>query len=418
MPTSNEGRKRFANLRVAIVHYWLVGDGGGERVIEAIAEIFPQADLFTLVANRDTLREALRSRSLSTSFIQRIPGSRRWYRHFLPLYPFALEQFDLSGYDLVISSESGPAKGVLTSPQTLHVCYCHSPMRYLWDMYHQYRNGMGVVQRAVFSLAAHYVRMWDTGSATRVDAFVANSNYVASRIWKYYRRGSEVIYPPVDTSVGYISDQVGDHYLAVGRLVDYKRMDLAIAACKQLQRPLRIIGDGPDYKSLKRLAGPTVRFLGRLDDQGLRKNLASCRALLFPGEEDFGILPVEVQSFGRPVIAFGRGGVLETVIGLAADDLARPETSTGVFFQKQAAESLTEAIQRFEAAENRFCPQFIRSHAMQFDRERFKKEFARFVAVQLRQQHAAEQQTPHLMRFTPVTESRASAVNDSVRRFV
>jgi len=389
----NEATETFANLRVAIVHYWLVHDAGGERVLEAIAEIFPQADLFTLVADHRVLREPLRSRKIKTSFIQHIPGSRRWYRHFLPLYPIALEQFDLSGYDLVISTESGPGKGVITSSRTCHICCCFSPMRYLWDMYHEYCSRMGLVQRAVFSLSAHYIRMWDLASASRVDAFVAISNYVASRIWKCYRRESEVIYPPVDTRAGYISGAVGDYYLAMSRLADYKRIDLAIGACNQLQRPLRIIGDGPEYKSLKKLAGPTVQFLGRLNDQGVREQFASCRALLFPGEEDFGIVPVEVQSFGRPVIAFGRGGVLETVIGLAGNGSAQPEASTGLFFPEQTVESLTGAINRFESVEKSFCPQLIRAHAMQFDRERFKSNFARFVYTQLAQQQGTGQET-------------------------
>jgi glycosyltransferase involved in cell wall biosynthesis len=212
-------------LRVAIVHYWFTAYGGGERVIEAFAEMFPQADFYALVATEQGIPPALRGRNLKTSFVGRIPGAKRWYRHFLPLFPFALEQFDLSGYDLVISLESGPAKGVITSPGTCHICYCLSPMRYVWDMYHDYRRKMNPLARGAFSLAAHYVRQWDVTTAARVDNFGAISDYVAARVRKYYRRESTVIYPPVDVSAGYLADRTEDYYLVVSRMVPYKRVD-------------------------------------------------------------------------------------------------------------------------------------------------------------------------------------------------
>lgn len=379
------GRGRTAGsrapLRVAIVHYWFTGYGGGERVIEAFAEMFPQADFYALVATEQGIPPALRGRNLTTSLVGRIPGAKRWYRHFLPLFPYALEQFDLSGYDLVISSESGPAKGVITPPGSCHICYCLSPMRYIWDMYHKYRSTMNPATRAIFSATAHYARQWDVSTAARVDYFAAISDYVAARVRKYYRRESDVIYPPVDVSTGYISGKTEDYYLVAGRLVPYKRADLAIEACNRLGRPLRVVGMGPEYKRLRRLAGPTVKFLGRLDEDSLRKTYARCRALLFPGEEDFGIVPVEAQSYGRPVIAYGRGGALETVAGLAPG--GDPQRASGTFFHEQSAEALGEAIVAFEKAEADFRPEFIRDHAQRFSLERFKEEFLRFAAARL-----------------------------------
>jgi glycosyltransferase involved in cell wall biosynthesis len=366
-------------LRVAIVHYWFMSRRGGERVVETLAEMFPQADLFTLVADSTVLSPTIQKRRLATSFLQRLPGVLRYHRHLLPLYPLALEQFDLSDYDLVISSESGPAKGVITSSHTCHICYCHSPMRYLWDMYHQYRNTSGPLTRAIFPLIAHYVRLWDLASASRVDYFLCNSEHVAGRIWKNYRREATTIYPPVAVSKGYISDTVEDYYLVVSQLVYYKRIDLAIEACNRLGRPLRIIGNGEQGKKLRSMAGPTVTFLGSLSDESVGESYARCRALLFPGEEDFGIVPVEAQSFGRPVIAYGRGGALETVTGFFPPGVGNPEAYTGVFFRKPTVESLAEAMLAFEAAESRLSPQFIREKAEYFSATRFETEVTSFI---------------------------------------
>jgi len=374
--------KIFPGLRVAIVHYWFTAYGGGERVVESLSEIFPQADIFALVADRDAIPPALRRHFVADSFVSGIPGAKRWYRNFLPLYPIALEQFDLSAYDLVISSESGPAKGVITSPQTCHICYCHSPMRYIWDLYHQSRNSMNPVTRAIFSATAHYMRLWDFSTAARVDYFVANSRHIAARIRKCYRRESTVIHPPANWAEGYIAEKVGDYYLVVSRLVPYKRVDLAIEACSRLQRRLRIVGTGSEYKRLRKLAGPNVEFIGQLDEQSLHEIYANCRALVFPGEEDFGIAPVEAQSHGRPVIAYGRGGVLETVSGEFGDD-AGAANSTGVFFQQPSLESLCEAISRFERVEGRFQPEFIRASVERFGLGRFKEEFAAFATEKL-----------------------------------
>ncbi|HEX5422888.1 MAG TPA: glycosyltransferase [Candidatus Acidoferrales bacterium] len=374
-----------SSLRVAIVHYWLNGYGGGERVLEALADVFPNAHLYAPVASEHRIPAKLRHMPLTTSFLSRIPGVKRWHRHFLPLYPYALEQFDLRGYDLVISSESGPAKGVITGPRTCHVCYCHTPMRYIWDMYHDYRKTMNPVNRAAFSLTAHYARIWDVTTAARVDYFVANSRYVASRVRKYYRRESSVIYPPADVTGGFISPTIEDYYLVVSRLVAYKRVDLAIEACNRLRRKLRVVGTGPEYKRLRKLAGRTVEFVGRLDGDSLREGYARCRALIFPAQEDFGIAPVEAQSFGRPVIAYGQGGALETVMGLSLEAGRKAERSTGVFFDAQSLESLANAIKCFEGDESKFRPEVIRAHVAQFGSERFKSEFSQFVTEKVRE---------------------------------
>jgi glycosyltransferase involved in cell wall biosynthesis len=370
------------HARVAIVHYWFVSHRGGERVVESIASMFPQADLFSLVVDPESLSDSLRARSIKTSFLQNIPGSRRYHRRFLPLYPLALEQFDLSGYDLVLTSEAGPAKGVLTSASTCHVCYCHSPMRYLWDFYHHYKNGanFGVLSRPFFTLASHYLRLWDSASADRVDYFVANSHNVASRIRKHYRRDSKVIYPPVGVRHGYLADRIDDYYLAVGQLVDYKRFDLAIAACNRLGRRLHVVGAGEQYSRLRKVAGPTVHFCGALNDADLRKQYAHCRALLFPGEEDFGIVPVEALSFGRPVIAYARGGVTESVSGFSADAPSNSGNHSGVFFREQSVDSLAHAIAVFEQSEDRFSPFFIKQQAERFSTENFQLNLTHFLA--------------------------------------
>jgi glycosyltransferase involved in cell wall biosynthesis len=371
--------KALSGLRVAIIHYWFVGRAGGERVVEALAEALPQADLFALVADRTVLAPVLQSRKLHTSFLQHLPGAQKFHRLFFPLQPIALEHFDLSNYDLVISSESGPAKGVITSPKTCHVCYCHSPMRYIWEMYPEYRRGMNPLIRSIFSLTSHYMRIWDYASAGRVDYFVANSDFVASRIRKYYGRESTVIPPPVETSAGSITTPPGDYYIAVGRLVDYKRFDLAVRACSDLGRKLKVIGEGPQFKRLRQMAGPTVQFLGKVSDNELRVQLAGSRALLFPGEEDFGIVPVEAQSFGKPVIAFASGGVLETVRGMWPGEDAI-EGPTGVFFTDQSPSGIAEAILRFESMQNDFSPQAIREHSLQFDTSVFNERILEFLS--------------------------------------
>ena len=374
--------KRLASLRVAIVHYWFVGRTGGERVVEALADIFPQADLFTLLAKPQVMSAGLRQRKLTTSFLQQIPLVHRFHRHTLLLQPLALEQFDLTNYDLVLSSESGPAKGVLTSPETLHVCYCHSPMRYIWDMYPGYLRAMPPITRLLFGLTAHGMRLWDYASAARVDAFVTNSSFVASRVRKFYGRNATVIYPPVQVKSISKSDEQESFYLAVSRLVDYKRLDLAISACNRLRRSLRIIGSGPEYKHLRRIAGPSIEFLGAVSDEEKHQQFAKCRALLFPGEEDFGIVPVEAQAHGRPVIGYGSGGLLETVVNLP-DCSRNSEAPTGLFFYEQSVDAVESAILRFEQHAHSFEADKIRTHALQFDASVFKDKIISFLGAAL-----------------------------------
>jgi glycosyltransferase involved in cell wall biosynthesis len=368
--------------RIAIVHYWFVSYRGGERVVEAIAGMFPQADIFSLVVDPDAIPATLQRRSIKTSFLQKLPRSHRWHKRLLPLYPLALEQFDLSGYDLVLSSESGPAKGVLTPSGTCHVCYCHSPMRYLWDFYHRYRSGatLGLWSRPVFTLASHYLRLWDTASANRVDYFAANSRNVAARIRKHYRRDATVVYPPVNVHAGYLAEKIEDYYLVVGQLVHYKRMDLAIAACARLGRRLHVVGEGEQYARLRNLAGPSIHFCGALSNRDLHEQYARCRGLLFPGEEDFGMVPVEALSFGRPVIAYGRGGAMETLNGQREGSLDLPENSTAIFFKEQSVDALAEAILAFEQIEHRFKPFFIKQQADRFAPEHFQRNFGLFLS--------------------------------------
>lgn len=378
------GSANFDDLRVAIIHYWFVGLGGGERVVDALAEMFPQADIFTLLLNPSSLSPTLRSRKITSSFLQRVPGAKRYYQKLLPLFPLAIENLPVDDYDLVISSESGPAKGVLTRPGVCHICYCHTPMRYVWDMYRSYQTGVpgGKLGRALYSIIAHYVRQWDYATSARVDYFVANSRNVAARIRKYYRREAEVIHPPVEMDSYSLSVDRGhqDFYLVVSRLVPYKRIDLAIAACNELRRPLVVIGDGEARAALQRMAGPSVRFLGFQPDEVVREHYQRCRALLFPGEEDMGLTPIEAQASGRPVIAFGRGGALETVQGFFSGDATCVESYTGVFFKEQSANSLLEAIRTFESVESRFCPTYIRSQVERFDTSRFRTEMGAFIA--------------------------------------
>ena len=383
------------DLRVAIVHYWLLAYAGAEREIAALLEVFPGADIFVLVAD-EKIAARFAPHKVTTSFLQRLPGSQRFYRHLLPLNPFALEQFDLRGYDVVISIESGPAKGVITSSSTCHINYCNSPMRYIWDMYHEYANGneMGGLTRAIFKVVAHYMRLWDLASAARVDYFIANSNYIAGRIRKFYRRDSAVIYPPVDVAAGYVAERTDDYYLVVGRLVDYKRVDLAVEACNRLRRPLRVVGMGPQYHRLRKLAGPNIEFLGNLSEEAKNEQYAHCRAVLFPAEEDFGIVPVEAHSFGRPVIAFGRGGALETVRGPFAGDEMIDGSCDGIFFAEQTTESLMDAILAFEASEYAFSSAEIMRGSMRFSTQRFRQEMADFVAAHVNEFRSLSERRP------------------------
>lgn len=358
-------------MRVAIVHYWLLTMRGGEKVVEALCRLLPQADIFTLFYDPQGVSDVIRSRRVTASFLNPL---RRCYRSLLPLMPLALEQFDLRGYDLVVSSESGPAKGVLVSSTARHVCYCHTPMRYLWELYPAYLHDWPVRswQRAVIAPLAHYVRLWDYASAARVDEFLANSENVRQRIARAYRRDSEVVHPPVGVE-SFFWKPPEDYYLIVSELVAYKRIDTAVRAFASNGRKLRIVGDGPEYRALKRLAAPNVQFCGRVGDDELRAQYARCRALLITGEEDFGITSVEALASGKPVVALGRGGVLEAV------PAANPQG--GVFYDVPDETHLQAAIQAFEAAESRFSPIALRAWAARFSEAEFRRKMSRILAL-------------------------------------
>lgn len=360
-------------MKVAIVHYWLVGMRGGEKVLECLCELYPDADIFTLVADRDKLSPILLKHRITTSFLQKI-GGRSFYQKMLPLMPQALESFDLSGYDLILSSEAGPAKGIIPPPDSVHICYCHSPMRYIWDLYPQYYHKSGWLARLAMRLTSSWLRAWDVTTSARVDHFIANSAFVAKRIEKFYRREATVIHPPVDVSRFELSDAPEDYYLCAGQITPYKRIDIAIEACTRLNKRLVVIGSGAT-KEMKRQAGPTITFLDKIDDQAMARHFRNCRALLFPGVEDFGIVPLEVMASGRPVLAYRRGGAVETVV----------DGETGLFFEEQTAESLMDALTRFEAQIDGFDPAAMRRHAQGWNREIFKERLQAFITAQLRE---------------------------------
>ena len=351
-------------MRCAIVHYWLLGMRGGERVLEALCRLLPQADIFTLFYNPDCISPLIRSHAVTASFLNPL---QRYHRSLLPLMPIALEHFDLRNYDVVISSESGPAKGVLTSSRARHICYCHSPMRYLWDLYPAYLHEWtrSKVKRSLMAPLANYLRLWDYASSARVDDFIANSRNVQRRIWKAYRRTSEIIYPPVDIDTFY-SRTADDYYLIVSELVAYKRIADAVRCFSRLKRQLKIVGHGPEYIPLKSIAGSTIEFCGRVSDSELRELYARCRAVVLPGEEDFGIVPIEALASGKPLIALGRGGVLESV----------PEENprAGFFYKEPAERSLALAIEAFERHEPSLSAMAIRRLAWRFSEERFQRE--------------------------------------------
>ncbi len=347
-------------MRAAIVHYWLTNRRGGEKVVDALCRILPAADVFTLFCDRATLSPELQRHTIRTSFLNPL---RRGYRSLLPLMPMALESFDLRGYDLVVSSESGPAKGVITSSSTRHVCYCHTPMRYLWDLYPAYRNEWtrSAWKRAAMAPLSNYLRLWDYASAARVDCFVANSQNVRQRIWKTYRREADVVYPPVNVGSFYWRP-AEDYFLIVSELVAYKRLDLAVRLFTKTGAKLRIVGSGPESGALRRIAGRNIEFTGRVTDSVLRELYAGCRALLLPGEEDFGMTPVEALASGKPVIALGRGGALETVPPFG-----------GVFFDKPGEDGLQTAMKRFEALEPVIRPVELQNWAERFGPAPFER---------------------------------------------
>ena len=356
-------------MRVAIIHYWFVGMRGGEKVIEELCKLYPQADIFTHVYDPAAVSSLIRSRTVKGSFISRMPFARSLYKSYLPLMPMALEQLDLRGYDLIISSESGPSKGIVPPAGALHICYCHSPMRYIWNMYHDYRERTGLLNRILMPAVTHYLRLWDALTATRVHHFLANSHCVAERLQTYYGRRSVVIHPPVDVDAFEVvpPEERGDYYLMVGELVKYKRADLAVEAFNRTGRKLVVIGGGEMLSRLRELAGPSVTILGPQPFAQLRWHYARCLGLVFPGEEDFGIVPVEAMASGRPVVAFDRGGARESVV----------EGVTGTFFKEQTVEDVIAAVRRCD--ETAYDPQAIVRRARDFAADRFRAEMSSFV---------------------------------------
>ena len=360
-------------MKIALVHYWLVTMRGGENVLEEFCRIYPQADIFTHVIVPDRISPVITRHKITTSFISHLPGANKHYQKYLPLMPLALEQFDLRSYDLVISSESGPAKGVVTGADTMHVCYCHTPMRYLWNMYHDYRESAGALARIAMIPTFSYLRQWDYSSAARVDHFVANSTTVQKRIAKVYRRSAEVIHPPVAVESFAPAEEPGDYFLYCGQFVPYKRADLAVEAFNRLGRRLIMVGDGSELPRLRRLAGPSITILGRQPAEVIRDLYARCRALIFPGEEDFGIVPVEAMASGRPVIAYGKGGVCDSV----------QDGVGGILFSDQTIEGIIGAICRFDEEQERFSPATIMAEAARFSASQFRHAFTRFVERKL-----------------------------------
>ncbi len=357
-------------MRVALVHDYLNQMGGAEKTLLALAQIFPDAPIYTSMYEPSRVDKAFRALDIRTSFMQGLPFVKRHHQPFLPLYPLAMESFDLRAYDLVLSDSSSFAKGVVTRPETMHICYCYTPMRYAWG-FQDYieRERIGTLGRIGLAPIMNWLRMWDYASAARVDAYIAISPVVAARIAKYYRRESVIVPPPVDVTRFQVSTRRDDYFLITSRLIPYKRIDLAVRAFTKLGLPLHIVGSGRDEKSLRRLAGPSVRFLGRLSDEQVSEQMAGCRAFIFPGEEDFGITPVEAQACGKPVIAYGAGGALSTVI----------EGVTGLFFREQTPDALADVVASFR--DEQFDPQVIRRHAEQFDTARFAERLTRFIAT-------------------------------------
>jgi glycosyltransferase involved in cell wall biosynthesis len=362
--------RRLLQPKTALVHHWLVTRRGGERVLEALMELFPDADLFTLVCDRASLLPAYRNRRIRTSLLQHLPRAAQWYRFYLPLFPAATRRLDLSGYQLVITSDAATMKGVRTSPDCMHICYCYTPMRYVWSGYETYLRATGPLGQVVFPPLASWLRRWDYAAAQRVSRFIGISRNVVDRIRLYYNRESTMIFPPVDTdyfrpaSPGQPS---GNYFLAVSQLVPYKRIDLIVDAFNRVSLPLIVIGDGHEKSKLERRAQSNIRFLGAQPDAVVLRAMQGCRALVFAGEEDFGIVMAEAQACGKPVIAFDRGGAREIVV----------DGITGVMFSEQSVKSLLGAIAQFEPV--RFDPEIIRNSTLRFSRQRFLKEFSSFV---------------------------------------
>lgn len=359
------------DLRVAIVHDWLTDNGGAEKVLGAILELFPQADVFTLLRSDKFNDSQINKRKLTTSFIQRLPGASKYYRNYLPLFPIAVEQFDFSNYDLVLSSSYCVAKGVITGPDQLHISYCHSPMRYAWDLQFQYLKEAGLehsFKGKITRLILSRLRLWDYSSSARVDFFISNSEFIKKRILKCYRRTSEVIYPPVDVDKFELNESKANYYFTCSRLVQYKKIQLIVEAFNKMpDKRLIVAGTGPEFDKIKTIANSNIELLGYVQFAELKSLIEQAKCFVFAAEEDFGIIPVEAQACGTPVIAYGKGGCLETVI----------DSKTGLFFYEQNIEAIVDAVSKFE--EMRWDFDAIRKHAENFSLNKFKSNFLSFV---------------------------------------
>jgi glycosyltransferase involved in cell wall biosynthesis len=380
-------------LKVALVHDYLNQYGGAERVLDELHAIWPEAPVYTSIYEPKRMPAAYRDWDIRTSWLNRLPFARRKHQALLTMLPQAFESFDLDEYDLVVSSSSGFAHGVLTRPQTLHVCYCHSPPRFLWDYHHYARSeGLGGAARLMVEQSLPRLRVWDRVAADRADAWVSTSRLVQARIERFYGKPSTVIAPPIDVSRFVVGEQPGGYFLMLMRLVGWKRPEIAVEACSRLGLPLVVAGDGRELERLRQIAGPSVRFVGRADDAQMQVLYRDCRALILPAEEDFGITPLEAMAAGRPVIAYGRGGVLDTVA----------PGVTGAFFEEQTAASLAETLQAFD--ERDFDARRIRRHAEQFDRSVFAMRLEAYVDERLRgrQEERAAQQARLRLEPAPV----------------
>lgn len=351
-------------MKIAVVHDWLTGLRGGELVLAAILKAYPDADLFTLIHNRGTLNPLIEERNITTAFTDKLPFKAKKYRSYLPLFPMAIESLDLRGYDLIISSSHCVAKGIIPQTNSLHISYIHTPMRYIWDLYYDYFPRKKGLKAFLIQMFSHYLRLWDITSSQRVDQFIANSQFISRRIYRYYKRSAYVIYPPcLPAGFSFQSAQKEDFYLVVSAFAPYKRIDLAIEAFRKNGKKLIIIGSGQDEKKLKKLSAPNIQFLSKLPREQVLDYYSRARGFIFPGVEDFGITPIEAQGHGTPVIAYGVGGALETVI----------ENKTGVFFTEQTAKNLNEAIDRSEKIN--YQPSDFQQNINRFTEEKFIKEF-------------------------------------------
>ena len=363
----------MAEMKTAVVHEWLVTHAGSERVVEQILHLYPEADLYSLVEFLpDALQNFIQHKPVKTSFLQRLPFANPHFRQYLPLMPLAIEQFDLSDYDLILSSNHAVAKGVLTRADQLHICYVHTPIRYAWDLQQEYLRGARLqkgLRGKITQLVLHYLRLWDLATANRVDYFVANSRYVAQRVWKTYRRPAQVIYPPVAVDRFQLSDQREDFYFTLSRFVPYKRVDLIVSAFNRLGLPIVVVGDGSDWKRVKAMARPNVQILHHQPESVVVDYMQRCKAFVYAAAEDFGITLVEAQAAGAPVITYGKGGASESVI----------PGKTGLFFSEQTVESLMEAVKLFETGAYSFKPEHLRQNAEQFSPQHFRQQYSRLV---------------------------------------